>query len=540
MQWSILRRAFHGHTALVLIGDPKQAIYAFRGADVVTYLEATRDGRPPRHARDQPPQRRAPARRAGDGVRRRRARRRADRRAPGGGRAGRTAAGRGARGHAGAGAGRRAGRAADTAATRRPDRRPCARAGRRATWPPTWPACSAARRRSTAMPVRPGDVAVLVRTNDQAAMVRAALAARGRARGGDGHGERLRHPGRGRLAHPAGSPRAAPAGPAAGRGAHRASSGARSRSCAGPRRTRCSTSWAPPSGRWAGVLHERGVAALLEAVTTDTALPGPPARPHRRRAMAHRPAARRAGAARASPSTAHLGPGALDRVAAAAHRRGRRSTSGWSAADGWSPTPPPCRSSRSTAARAWSSPSSTCRSGGTATCAIPDVPLLHVGTDRVRDVGGESGEGCPRALRGAPGRGGRRGSPAALRGAHQGEVPGRHVVGAVHHHRDVAGAPTADRAAQRRAREPAASYRVPSDEAAWAALRGLASPVLAVERVARARPGAGRRPRSRYRRAATPRRRIGGGRRSPARWTGSGGAPPTRRSPRARATTRAG
>jgi exodeoxyribonuclease V beta subunit len=42
VQWSILRRAFHGHTALVLIGDPKQAIYAFRGADVVTYLDACR------------------------------------------------------------------------------------------------------------------------------------------------------------------------------------------------------------------------------------------------------------------------------------------------------------------------------------------------------------------------------------------------------------------------------------------------------------------------------------------------------------------
>ena len=30
---------------LVLIGDPKQAIYAFRGADVYAYLEAARDGR---------------------------------------------------------------------------------------------------------------------------------------------------------------------------------------------------------------------------------------------------------------------------------------------------------------------------------------------------------------------------------------------------------------------------------------------------------------------------------------------------------------
>ncbi len=40
IQWEILRRAFHGHSTLVLIGDPKQAIYAFRGADVVSYLEA--------------------------------------------------------------------------------------------------------------------------------------------------------------------------------------------------------------------------------------------------------------------------------------------------------------------------------------------------------------------------------------------------------------------------------------------------------------------------------------------------------------------
>jgi exodeoxyribonuclease V beta subunit len=41
VQWDILERAFHGRRTLVLIGDPKQAIYAFRGADVVTYLLAT-------------------------------------------------------------------------------------------------------------------------------------------------------------------------------------------------------------------------------------------------------------------------------------------------------------------------------------------------------------------------------------------------------------------------------------------------------------------------------------------------------------------
>ena len=43
MQWDILRRAFGepgSGTTLVLIGDPKQAIYAFRGADVYAYIEA--------------------------------------------------------------------------------------------------------------------------------------------------------------------------------------------------------------------------------------------------------------------------------------------------------------------------------------------------------------------------------------------------------------------------------------------------------------------------------------------------------------------
>ncbi len=43
VQWDIMRRAFgDGSTTLVLIGDPKQAIYAFRGADVYAYLDAAR------------------------------------------------------------------------------------------------------------------------------------------------------------------------------------------------------------------------------------------------------------------------------------------------------------------------------------------------------------------------------------------------------------------------------------------------------------------------------------------------------------------
>jgi exodeoxyribonuclease V beta subunit len=40
VQWEILRTAFAGQTTLVLIGDPKQAIYAFRGGDLYSYLAA--------------------------------------------------------------------------------------------------------------------------------------------------------------------------------------------------------------------------------------------------------------------------------------------------------------------------------------------------------------------------------------------------------------------------------------------------------------------------------------------------------------------
>ncbi|HEY1135121.1 MAG TPA: UvrD-helicase domain-containing protein, partial [Nocardioides sp.] len=40
VQWQVFDRAFTGHATMVLIGDPKQAIYAFRGGDVATYLEA--------------------------------------------------------------------------------------------------------------------------------------------------------------------------------------------------------------------------------------------------------------------------------------------------------------------------------------------------------------------------------------------------------------------------------------------------------------------------------------------------------------------
>ncbi len=40
VQWQILERAFAGHATVVLVGDPKQSIYAFRGGDIDTYLAA--------------------------------------------------------------------------------------------------------------------------------------------------------------------------------------------------------------------------------------------------------------------------------------------------------------------------------------------------------------------------------------------------------------------------------------------------------------------------------------------------------------------
>ena len=45
VQWQVIDRAFGGRSTVILIGDPKQAIYAFRGGDIFTYLAARRTAR---------------------------------------------------------------------------------------------------------------------------------------------------------------------------------------------------------------------------------------------------------------------------------------------------------------------------------------------------------------------------------------------------------------------------------------------------------------------------------------------------------------
>ena len=283
LQWGILRH-FAGHVPLVLIGDPKQAIYAFRGADVVSYLDAV--GQADTHATLARNWRSdAGLLRALDTV------------------------------FGGAALGdprivvrevesahpvpRLAGAPVDTPLRVRVlPRDGLACSGRGLVLTPKARALVArdvaadvtallASGATTAGdPLRPGDVAVLVRTNDQGTVMRDALAAVGVPAVLSGTASVFGTPAAREwltLLHALEQPRPIRIRDAAltcflGRtvaelcGAD--GNGADGNGAAGPTRTPCSTSSARRCARWAAVLHGKGVAALLEAVTTGTGLPG--------------------------------------------------------------------------------------------------------------------------------------------------------------------------------------------------------------------------------------------------------------------------
>ncbi len=478
VQWSILRRTFHGHITLVLIGDPKQAIYAFRGADVVTYLDATR----------------AADHHATLGVNHRSDAPLLD--------ALHTVFGGAALGDErivvhpvdAAWSGRRlVGAPADTPVRVRvaarvglptPPRRDLAIVGpAREHVARDLSADVAALLNSPAtiegQPVRPGDVAVLVRTNDQGAMVRAALAVVGVPAVVTGTAsvfgapvardwltllEALEQPRLARLRATA----------LTGFLGHTVEQ------LCGPDADSLLDGIGATIRGWAAVLHERGVAALLEAVTTDTALPA--------RLLARTDGERWltdlrhvAQALHAAAVDGHLGPGALvewlrRRIEEAAidvgAERSRRLESDAAAVQ-------IITIHRS---KGLEFPIVYVPFGWDRNVRDPEVPLFHVDGRRVRDVGGESGEGW-------------RDHCAAHRAEEAGEdlrllyvaltrakcqvvtwwVPST-TTATSPLHRLLVGRPSAGT-------EPAATYRVPPDQAALDALRLLASPVLSVEEI---------------------------------------------------------
>ena len=346
------------HATMVLIGDPKQAIYAFRGGDIFTYLAGGRHRRDPADAGHQLAQRRAARRRAAGAARRRRARRPADRRTPGRGAPRRAAASPGAPGAAPAAA----------AACCRGGFRPATRARCRSTGVRAHIAAGPRRRRrpaarlraprSTADPVGAGDVAVLIYSLKHVGLFQRGARRPRHPVGGQRRQQRAAHRGGRRLAGPArGAGAAAPLG-------------------AGPRRSRSPrSSGSPPSEldaggddltddvaervrRWLDLLRGRGIAAVHEAIIADGLAARVLARPDGERLLTdldhlgqvlHEVAAPRA-------------PRPARAAGLAARRASRRPRPATSAPVASTPTRGPCSSSRSTPARACSTPSSTCRS----------------------------------------------------------------------------------------------------------------------------------------------------------------------------------
>jgi exodeoxyribonuclease V beta subunit len=482
VQWSILRRAFHGHTTLVLIGDPKQAIYAFRGADVVSYLDATEAaGGHATLARNWRSD--APLLRALDTVF--------------------NGAALGDRitvhpvdsAHPGQ---RLRGAPVDTPFRLRVVPRGRLERSKR-DLVVVGPARALVARDAAsdiaallASPatvdgkaVRPGDVAVLVRTNDQGTMIRAALADAGVPAVLSGTASVFGAPVAREwltLLEACEQPRLFRLRAAA----LTCFLGHTVEELCGPGADDLLDVLGATVRSWAGALHERGVAALLEAVTADTALP--------RRLLARTDGERLltdlrhiAQSLHAAAVEGHLGPAALvdwlrHRIDEAAVDVGTE------------------RSRRLESDAAAVQVITIHRSKGLEFPVVhvpfawdrfvpdPTVPLLHDGSARVLDVGGESGEGwkerCARHRAEEAGEDLRLLYVALTRAKCQVVtwwVPSTTTASAPLH-RLLIGRPAPGT-------ELAQSYRIPPDTAALDALRALSAPELAVEEVG-ARPDA--------------------------------------------------
>ena len=477
VQWSILRRAFHGHTTLVLIGDPKQAIYAFRGADVVSYLDATEAAG--KHATLATNYRTdAPLLEALDSV------------FNGAALGDRITVHPVGSAHPGQ---RLRGAPVDTpfrlrvvprALLPRAPRRDLAVVGpARERVASDAAADIAALLASPATidgePVRPGDVAVLVRTNGQGAMIRSALADAGVPAVLSGTASVFGTPVAREwlvLLDACEQPRLQRLRAAA----LTSFLGHTVEELCGPGADDLLDRLGATIRSWASAWHSRGVAALLETVTTDTALP--------RRLLARTDGERLltdlrhvAQSLHAAAVAGHLGPAAL--VDWLRHRLDE------AAADVG-----PERSRRLESDAAAVQIITIHRSKGLEFPVVhvpfawdrfvpdPTVPLLHDGPARVLDVGGETGEGwkerCAKHRAEEAGEDLRLLYVALTRAKCQVVtwwVPST-TTSSAPLHRLLIGRPMPGT-------EPAQSYRIPADTAALDALRGLSSAVLAVEEV---------------------------------------------------------